>query len=93
MAKTLTFRRVLWDLLCLELAVLLVIVAPCLLGKFCGHGWGLVAGAGAILGWVYFGRKMSLFECALSTRIIWLLGLVVIVCEALFEFACLSGGP
>ena len=92
MAKPLTFRRMVWDLLCIELAGMLVLVGPCLLGRFCGHGWGVVAGAGAIVGWLYLGRRIQLSERAFSTRIIWLLGLAVVVCSALFEFACLSKG-
>jgi hypothetical protein len=78
-------------LLGIQAIVLLAFVAPFLLGRYCGHGWGLLAAIADILGWLYLNQ---IFFCkkqmALSTRAIWLILLGGLVVVAVFEFTHLS---
>jgi hypothetical protein len=83
-------RVIMGKVYCGGLAVVVGLSAPMVLGKVCGHIWGLVAAAGAIVGWVYLWRISRLSEGALSTRVIWLLGFVFVVGTAISEFAHLA---
>jgi hypothetical protein len=89
MEKPLTSLRVFRDLHCISLALLLLLTAPALLGRFCGHGWGLAAGAATIVVSLCLGRM----KMARSTRIIWLLLLLFVVSTTLYEFARLREIP
>jgi len=83
----LTFFRAFGWALCIGAVLLLALVAPFLLGKYCSHGWGLVAAIADIVGWLYLNQKyFGKNRMALSTRIIWLMGFAYIVFAAVFEF-------
>jgi hypothetical protein len=49
--------------------LLLALVAPFLLGRYCGHGWGLLVAIVDAFAWFYLDRK-HLRKGALSTRLI-----------------------
>jgi hypothetical protein len=68
--------------------LLLAAVAPFLFGKYCGHGWGVLAALGDVGGWLYLNQKyFGTNRLALSTRIIWFLGLAYIAFATVFEGA------
>ena len=86
MEKPLTALGVFRDLLCISLALVLWLTAPLVLGRLCGHAWGFMAAAVAVVGWLYLGRKLRVSEFALSTRVIWLLFLAILICTGVFDF-------
>jgi hypothetical protein len=66
--------------------LLLALLAPSLLGKYCGHGWGLLMASADIVGWFYINIKyFSKKRLALSTHAIWLLILAGLIVVTIFE--------
>jgi hypothetical protein len=70
---------------CTGLAGSLGLIAPFVIAKHYGHGWGLLvawlAVIGNLIGWFYWGMKTWMLPL---TRIIWLLGLVMLVVISVF---------
>jgi hypothetical protein len=83
--------RFFWALLGIEAVVLLAFVAPFVIGRYCGHGWGLLTAIADLVGWFYLSlRCYGKRRLTVSTRIIWLLMLVCLVVIAAFELTHLS---
>jgi hypothetical protein len=58
-ANRLTFFRIFRDVVFVGLFSFLVLLAPFFLGKYVGHGWGLLAALAGIAGWFYVRKKMA----------------------------------
>ena len=86
-----TFFRVFREVFCVGAILVLCLIAPSVLGRFVGHGWGLLAAIADIFGWFYLNHKYcGKNRLVLSTRIIWLLLLASLIVIATFEFTHLS---
>ena len=87
MKRLLLDYRLFWGFVGIQVVVLLAFIAPLLLGRYCGHGWGLVAAIGDIVGWLYLSQRyFRKKQLAASTRLIWLLLLACLGVIAVFEF-------
>jgi hypothetical protein len=63
------------------------LIAPFVLGKYCGHTWGLFAAIGDICAWFYLNKKYGgKNRLSLSTRMVWLMGFAYIVFAVVYEF-------
>lgn len=76
---------------CIALLGCVALVAPFGVAKYYGHGLGLlvawVAVIGNLIGWLCWGARKTM---TLPARIIWLLGLAMLVLIGIFEFMHLS---
>ena len=78
--------RIFRDIFGLGAILIVGSVAPLVLDRLAGRGWGLAAAVATIGAWFYIDRRF-LRKGALSTRLIWFLWLGYLVLILVFECA------